>query len=245
MPYACSPGERDCYVNANFMIDLRARKKAAWRRRRARRFAQCHPGRLFTYERFIAKEVPDRIRLSNMHNILIIADCGDIARMNRIFSLAADLIEWLGRRHTLTENTLRDLEHVAAAIVLGARFYVTSDTTVCSWINEDYPHLFSGLVCVNHREGETCGLAGEEGHAAEDRGAGDNTLVREGCTGRGQEGSRRGEGGLRAGRDNERGSPEKTKTSGKRKRKGKKGKVARAKKSKPKRSRGRRPRKRG
>ena len=150
------------------MIDLRARNKAAWRRRRASRFAEVRKGRLFTYERFIAREVPDRIKLSSTYDILLIADCGDIARMNRIFSLAADLIERLGRRHTLTENTVRDLEHVAAARVLGARFYVTSDTTICTWVNEEYPHLFNGLMCVNHRKGEACDLAGKEGHASED-----------------------------------------------------------------------------
>ena len=214
MPFGCGPGQRDCYVNANFMIDLRARKKAAWRRRRAREFARRHRGRLFTYERFAAREVPDRVALSNMHDILLVADCGDETRENAVFRLAANLIEEIGREHEITDRTARDLEHVAAAIVLGARYYVTSDETLCRWINNGYPHLFRGLRCINHRRGESCDLAREESHAREDRRTRSNTLVRQGSTSRGQRPGRKGKSSLRKRPNTETGSRSKAKKPG-------------------------------
>ena len=81
-------------------------------------------------------------------------------------------------RHAPTENALRNLEHVAVAIVLGAIFYVRSGTTICRWIDEYRPAYLVAWSALTIGGGETCGLEGEEGHAAEDRGARDDTLFR-------------------------------------------------------------------
>ena len=63
--------------------------------------------------------------------------------------LTARLVASLRWRETLSENDMIDLWHLAAAVALGARYFVTSDRKLCRWIDSEY----RGLIATLTREG--------------------------------------------------------------------------------------------
>ncbi len=153
-----------CYVNSNFLIMLIRGES------RAVEFARANRGCLFTSRPHIEEELVfselDRERLENAtaENSIVLRG------MSRAHRARGEALTWrmvsalrrAGER--LNEGDERDLWHLAAAVALGARYFVSSDRKLCSWINTVHRNRLDRLArqyfnrplpyCINWEEGE-------------------------------------------------------------------------------------------
>ena len=153
-----------CYVNSNFLIML-VRGES-----RAVEFARANRGCLFTSRPHIEEELVfselDRERLENAaaENSIVLRG------MSRAHRARSETLTWrmvsalrrTGER--LNNRDERDLWHLAAAVALGARYFVSADRKLCTWINTVHKDRLDGLArqyfnwplpsCINWEEGE-------------------------------------------------------------------------------------------
>ena len=142
-----------CYVNANLLVALDRRD------RRAIEFAGRNRGCLYTVAEVIEDEVPGAAEIARRHGILVRTVSRGL--MAEFSVIAVRLLGALQARYTLSDNDLKDIDHIAMTVATGARAFVTSEPKLCRWI-EEYRDITGTLQCIDWREGECSGLTGRD-----------------------------------------------------------------------------------
>ena len=142
-----------CYVNGNFLVALDRGDP------RAQRFLEKYRGRIYTIANIMDEDVAGARKIAEAHGI-------GIRYMNAVeimkqTSIAARLLDAISEKYTLGENDPRDIEHIAAAIATGARYFVTSEPKLCQWI-EEFRDITGTIICIDWRTGECRGNAGRD-----------------------------------------------------------------------------------
>jgi len=115
-----------CYVNGNFLIALDRGDP------RALRFLERYRDILYTIANIIEEDVIGARRVALEHGVQIrFMNAAEIARQT---SIVARLLTAVAERYTLGANDPKDLDHIAAAVATGARYFVTSEPKLCRWI---------------------------------------------------------------------------------------------------------------
>jgi len=142
-----------CYVNGNFLVALDRGDP------RALSFLERHRGRLYTIANIMEEDVSGARRVAGEHGIVVrYMNAAEVARQN---SIAARLLAEVSKRYTLGENDPRDIDHIAAAVATGARYFVTSEPKLCRWIDE-YRDITGSLQCIDWRGGSCSGNTGRD-----------------------------------------------------------------------------------
>lgn len=134
--------KRKCryYVNTNFFVDLEeGRAEAVGFARRRRGLCTSY---VLLHEYRAAGRASIALRLARTYNIRVYKV--PVLRLRK--RARALLLEWGVEEPS--ENTVYDLAHILAAMMIGALYVVSADEATCRRA------IGLGLHCINHRTGE-------------------------------------------------------------------------------------------
>ena len=132
-----------CYVNGNFLVALDRGDS------RALRFLEKYRSRLYTIANIMDEDVSGARSIASAHGISI--RYMNAAEIMKQASIATRLLEAVSKKYTLGENDPSDIDHIAAAVATGARYFVTSESKLCKWIRE-YKHITGEIECIDWRK---------------------------------------------------------------------------------------------